>query len=94
MQAAVSEKLGLVSPQRLSPQRNHPLMMGSDIMAMSFDEEADPEFHRFSRFVENGIPFFKKYPIKTEINLEKKVIQSLFRMVGKNYVRIIHLVEI
>jgi hypothetical protein len=75
--------LGLVSPLRAEPppQNGHVL---SERMNASFDEEADPEFHRYCRFLEDGVPFFKKYPISNDINLEKKVLCGLFRRARKN----------
>lgn len=40
----------------------------SAIMAASFDEDNDPEFNKYCKFVDSGVPFFKKYPIKNAIN--------------------------
>jgi hypothetical protein len=40
----------------------------SAVMAASFDEDNDPEFNKYCKFVDSGVPFFKKYPIKNAIS--------------------------
>lgn len=44
----------------------------SAVMAASFDEDNDPEFNKYCKFVDSGVPFFKKYPIKNAINAAPK----------------------
>jgi hypothetical protein len=63
MQAAASQALGLTSPMREDPKIHHP-DIEVDPIGMSFDEEGDPEFHRYCRFLESGLSFHKRYPIK------------------------------
>jgi hypothetical protein len=61
---------------------------------MSFDEDGDPAFQKYRQFVDHGVPFFKKYPIKAEITIDKKVNDIEFRTAISSLARIDLLKEI
>lgn len=50
IQAAVSQALGLASPLREDPPIHH-ADIEVDPVGMSFDEDSDPEFQRYCRFL-------------------------------------------